>query len=126
MPSRTKNNKGSGYSAEMIQKLLDIADERMRCVILLACGSGLCVGAIPLLSIGSLEEVKDLYRITVYEGEPEEHIVFSTNEGRRAIDSYLSMRRDVYHEVITKKSPLIREQFDKRDPFAIANPRRIK
>ncbi|MGC2431547.1 MAG: hypothetical protein WA393_10955, partial [Nitrososphaeraceae archaeon] len=61
MPSRTKNNKGSGYSAEMIQKLLDIADERMRCVILLACGSGLRVGAIPLLSVGSLEEVKDLY-----------------------------------------------------------------
>jgi integrase len=126
MPPRTKNNKGSGYSAEMIQKLLDISDERMRCVILLASQCGCRIGSIPGLSVGSLEEVKDLYRITVYEGEPEQYTVFTTNEGRRAIDAYISMRRDVYHEVITKSSPLIREQFDKRDPFAIANPRRIK
>ena len=34
--------------------------------------------------------------------------------------------RERYGEVITKSSPLIREQFDKRDQFSIANPRRIK
>lgn len=125
MPPRTKNNRGSGYSSEMIQKFLDIADERMRVVILLASGCGLRVGAIPGLSVGSLEVVKDLYRIIVYEGEPEEYVVFSTNEGKRAIDAYLSMRK-VYGEVITKTSPLVREQFDKRDQFSIRNPRRIK
>ena len=105
----------------MIPKLVDIGDERMRCVIFLACGSGLRVGAIPGLSVGSLEEVKDLYQITVYEGEPEEYITFTTNEGKRAIDAYLSMRK-VYGEVIAKASPLVREQFDKRDQFSIAKP----
>ncbi len=100
----------------------------MRVVILLASSCGLRVGAIPGLSVGSLEEVKDLYRITIYENEPEEYIVYCTNECRKAIDSYLDMRRR-YGEVIDKKfstAPLIREQFDKRDQFSIANPRRIK
>ncbi len=34
--------------------------------------------------------------------------------------------RERYGEVITNAPPLVREQFDKRDPFAIAHPRRIK
>jgi hypothetical protein len=97
----------------------------MRVVVLLACGSGLRIGSIPCLSFGSLEEVKDLYRITVYEGEPEEYIVYCTNECRKAIECYLDMRRR-YGEVITKASPLVREQFDNRDRFSIENPRRIK
>ena len=35
------------------------------------------------------------------------------------------MRRR-YGEVITKQSPLIREQFDRRDQFTIAHPKRVK
>jgi len=125
LPPRTRNRKSAAYTAEQIQKLLDIADERMRVVILLASSSGLRVGAIPGLSVGSLEEVKDLYRIIVYEGEPEEYLVYCTNECRKAITDYLKMR-ERYGEVILKSNPLIREQFDKRDQFSIANPRRIK
>ena len=96
----------------------------MRVVILLASGSGLRVGAIPGLSVSSLQEVKDLYMITVYENEPEEYFVYCTSS-RKAIEAYMDMRRR-YGEVIKKSSPLIREQFDKRDDFSIANPRRIK
>ena len=119
MPPQVKSKKTYGYDHEQIQKLLDIADERMRVVILLASGCGLRIGAIPGLDVGSLEEYKDLYKITIYENEPEEYIVFSTSEGKKAIQNYLSMRRDVYGEVITKSSPLVREQFDRRDQFAI-------
>ena len=36
MPPQVKSKKTFGYTHEMIQKLLDIADERMRAVILLA------------------------------------------------------------------------------------------
>lgn len=125
LPPRTRNKKSAAYDTEQIQKLLDIADERMRVVILLASSCGLRVGAIPGLSVGSLEDVKDLYKITVYENEPEEYIVFCTNECKKSIKDYLAMR-ERYGEVITKSSPLIREQFDKRDQFSIANPRRIK
>jgi hypothetical protein len=98
----------------------------MRVVILLASGCGLRIGAIPGLSVGSLEEYKGLYKITVYENTNDEYIVFSTSEGKKAIENYLTMRRDVYGEVITPTSPLIREQFDRRDQFAIAHARRVK
>ena len=85
MPPQIKSKKTFGYTHEQIQKLLDIADERMRVVILLASGCGLRVGAIPALSVGSLEEYKDLYKITIYENEPEEYIVFSTSELKKEI-----------------------------------------
>jgi site-specific recombinase XerD len=126
MPPQVKSKKTYGYTHEQIQKLLDIADERMRVVILLASGCGLRIGAIPGLNVGSLEEYKGLYKITIYENEEEEYIVFSTSEGKKAIQNYLSMRSNVYGEVITKQSPLIREQFDRRDQFAIGHPRRVK
>ena len=75
--------------------------------------------------MGSWEEYKDLFKITIYENQPEEYIVFSTSELKKEILSYLDMRRR-YGEVITKASPLVREQFDRRDQFAIAHPQRIK
>jgi hypothetical protein len=128
IPPYAKNmrRKTHAYSIPQIQQFLDIADERMRVVILLSC-HGLRIGAIPDLSIGSLEPVPthDLYKITVYEGEPEFYVTFCSSECKNAIDAYLQMR-SIYGEDITKKSaPLIREQFDKRDPFAAAHPRRI-
>jgi site-specific recombinase XerC len=125
MPPYLRSKKGSGYSAEQIKKLLDIADERIRVVILLASSCGLRIGAIPILKVGSLKEVNDLYQITVYENEQEEYIAFCTSECRKAIEDYLEMRRR-YGEIITEASPLIREQFDKRDQFAVAHPRSIK
>ena len=125
MPAQVKSKKTCGYTHEQIQKLLDIADERMRVVILLASGCGLRVGAIPGLSVGSLQEYKALFKITIYENEPEEYIVFSTTGLKKEISSYLDMRRR-YGETITNASPLVREQFDRRDQFAIAHPQRIK
>ena len=83
------------------------------------------IGAIPALSVGSCEEYKGLYKITIYENEPEEYIVFSTSQLKQEILSYLDMRRR-YGEVITDTSPLVREQFDRRDQFAIAHPKRVK
>ena len=49
----------------------------------------------------------------------------ATSELKKEILSYLDMRRR-YGEVITNASPLVREQFDRRDQFAIAHPKRIK
>ena len=36
------------------------------------------------------------------------------------------MRKNVYGEVISPSSPLVREQFDRRDQFAIGHPKRVK
>lgn len=91
----------------------------MRVVILLASSCGLRIGAIPGLSVGSCEEFKDLFKITIYENEPEEYTVF-TSELKKEILSYLDIRRR-YGEVITNASPLVREQFDRRDQFRPAS-----
>jgi len=125
MPPKIRSKKTTAYTHEQIQRLLDIADERMRAVILILSSTGCRIGGIPGLNVGNLEEIKDLYKITIYENEPEEYTVFCSNEARKSIESYLDMRRR-YFEVITNDSPLIREQFDKRDPFAIVHPRRVK
>ena len=68
----------------------------------------------------------ELYKVTVYENEPEEYITFCTTECKeKGIDPYLAMRRR-YGEVVNDSSTLIREQFDKRDQFSAAHPRQIK
>lgn len=126
IPPYVRNKKTRGYLISEIQRMLDIADERMRVVILLASSSGLRIGSIPDLNIGSFEPYHDLYKITVYEGEPECYITFCSNECKKAIDAYLDMRSRYGEDISITSHPLIREQFDKRDPFAAAHPKRMK
>ena len=47
MPERRRVKKDRAYTQEEISKLLEIADERMRTVILLLASSGIRIGAIP-------------------------------------------------------------------------------
>ena len=128
MPKYVRNKKTRGYNVSEIQAMLDVADERMRVVILLASSCGLRIGSIPDLSIGSCEAVpvQDLYKISVYDGEPESYVTFCSNECRKAIDAYLGMRSRYGEDISKRSSPLVREQFDRRDPFAVAHPNRIK
>ena len=125
MPDRRKSNKDRGYTHQEIEKLLEFADERIRCVILLLCSTGMRIGAIPSLLLSSLEELEigiensKIYKITVYENHHEEHFTFCTPECAKAIDEYLEMRKR-YGEKLNQNSYLIREQFDIRDPFAIS------
>ena len=95
-------------------------------MILLASSWGLRIGAIPGLNVGSCEEYKDLYKITVYENQAEEYIVFSTSELKKEIISYLVMCLR-YGEVITlTRLPWFGNNSTGRDQFAIAHPKRIK
>jgi len=115
MPEQRKVKKGGrGYKHEEIQKLLEIADERMRAVILLLCSSGCRIGVIPLLRVGSLQDRK----LIVYESTKDEYYTFISLECKKAVDAYIDMRSR-YGEKINDDSPLIREQFDIRDPIAI-------
>jgi integrase len=94
-------------------------------VILLMCSSGMRIGAIPELRLRNLEKVQvaefTIYKITVYENDKEEHFTFCTPECAKAIDQYLEIRKR-YDEKLNQNSILIREQFDKRDSFAISRP----
>ena len=124
MPPQVKSKKTFAYDHKMIGQLLDIAEDRMRLVILLLA-HGLRVGAIPGFNVDHVKSTRICIRLPVYENQPEEYIVFSTSELKKEILSYLSMSKS-YGEVITNVSPLVREQFDRRDQFAIAHPKRIK
>lgn len=130
MPPNVKVKKSREYKDFEIQKLLDIADERLRAAILILCSTGIRIGALVGLRVGNLEKVGngsgELYKVTVYENEPEEYVTFCTTECKEnGIDPYLAMR-ERYGEIINDSSPLIREQFDKRDQFSAAHPRQVK
>ena len=120
MPEQIKVKKDRAYTHEEISKVLDVADERMRVVILLLASSGIRLGAIPTIGLRNLEDNK----LTVYENTREEYITFITPECKKAIDFYLDMRSR-YGEKLTDSSYLIREQFDIRDQFAIRNPKQV-
>ena len=124
LPTETRAKKNRGYSHEEVQKLLDIADERIRAVILLLVSSGCRIGAIPILHVRDIEKSGDVYKITIYENDAQEYFSFITSEAWNAVQSYLQMR-ERYGEKLTPDSILIREQFDIRDPFAIASPKTV-
>jgi integrase len=124
MPEQRKSNKDRSYTHQEIKNVFDAADERMKTVILLLASTGMRIGAIPELRLRNLEKISinsefEIYKITVYEGDKEEHFTFTTPECSAVIDNYLDMRKR-YGEKLFPSSYLIREQFDIRDPFAIS------
>jgi integrase len=120
MPEQIKVKKDRAYTHEEISKVLDVADERMKVVILLLASSGIRLGAIPAIGLRNLEDNK----LTVYENTREEYITFITPECKKALDFYLDMRSR-YGEKLTDSSYLIREQFDIRDQIAIRSPKQV-
>ncbi len=70
LPEFKKSRKDRKYEHEEIQRLLDVADERMRAVILLLASTGMRVGAIPALRLRNIEKIEidrnvSIYKITV-------------------------------------------------------------
>ena len=61
------------YTIEQISRLLEFADLRMKCIILLMSSAGLRRGAIPTLRYGDLERIEkhSLYKISIYKNEKE-------------------------------------------------------
>ncbi|HEX2305826.1 MAG TPA: hypothetical protein VHH33_06025 [Nitrososphaeraceae archaeon] len=68
LPEQRKVKKDRGYEHKEISKMLEIADERMRVVILLLASTGMRIGAIPSLKIRNVDNTK----IIVYENDKEE------------------------------------------------------
>ena len=125
MPEPKRARKDRAYTHEEIGKMLEIADERMRAVILLLTSTGMRIGAIPSLKLSNLENIgnNDLYKIVVYEGFRQEYFTFCSPECAIALDSYLEIRLR-YGEKTTQDSFLIREQYDSRNQFAMRRVQR--
>ncbi|HEY7110479.1 MAG TPA: tyrosine-type recombinase/integrase [Nitrososphaeraceae archaeon] len=125
MPPRVRIKNNRGYTREEIQKMVAIADERMKALILILFSGGMRIGSICDLRLRNAEKFQDVYKLTLYERESDEYFTFVTRESSEALDAYLDMRRR-YGEKLTPDSPLIREQFDIRDQFAAISPKMVK
>lgn len=112
LPENIHARQDRAYSHEEIGKMLEIADERMRAVVLILASSGIQVGALPLLKFSNL---RDNQIVGIYEKSSEEYYTFIAPECKKALDFYLDMR-SLYGEKLRDESPLIREQFDIRNP----------
>jgi site-specific recombinase XerD len=123
---KTRRYKDRGYTVEEIRKLLQFCDERLKVIVLLLASSGIRLGALPDLKVRNLKkwEKYNIYQIQIYEGTNEESYSFGTPECSIAIDSYLEYR-ERFGEQIAQNSPLIREQFDRNDSFAIRYPKQL-
>jgi integrase len=130
-PQNKKIRKGDlAYTHEQIQRMLDSSnsDLRARAIILLMSSTGMRIGALPTLTVGSLTKVElndypgHIYKIKVYEQEQEQYYTFCTIEAAEAIDRYLRYRAH-FGEQITRNSPLFREEFDFTNPLEVKRPR---
>jgi integrase len=120
MPPQRRIKNDRAYTHLEISKLLEVAELRMRVVVMMLASSGIRLGAIPLLKLRNIDNNK----VTVYENDKEEYFTFITPECKKAIDSYLDMRLR-YGEKLNDNSPLIREEFNLRDQTAIRKARHI-
>jgi integrase len=107
--------KDRGYTHEEIQTIIGLCDQRLRTAFLVLASTGMRIGALGSIKIGDLEKIDGLYKITVYAGEKEQYISFTTVETAKEIDSYLEFRKR-RGEKITSDSYLIVKQFKPGQP----------
>lgn len=110
------------YTREEILKLLNFAPtQRDKVMILLMSSGGLRVGALPGILLKDLTPMDkySLYQIKVYARTEGEYVTFCTPECRMNIDKYLELRKR-YGEQLKPSSPLLRKQFDTREPTSAA------
>jgi integrase len=123
-----KNDKA--YTHKQILSVLNSqVSLRNKTITLLLASTGMRAGALHSLTVGSLEKLQVngyadsyLYKIKVYEQDEENYYCFTTFECTTMIDQYLNFRQRS-GEVITKDSPLLREEFNHMDRFAAYRPK---
>jgi site-specific recombinase XerD len=127
LPENIRVNKDRAYTIEEVQTMLTKCDERMRLVILLLVSTGVRLGAVVDLKLKHLTKIEKykLYQITIYENTSSEYYVFTTPECALAIDSYLEYRTR-FNEKLSSESPLIREQFNRKDSLLIRKPKPLR
>ena len=126
--------KDRAYTVEEIHKALEIADQRMKVIILLMASTGCRIGSLSNLTLGNLTKLNDygIFKIVVYEGTNNEYYTFCSKECASAIDSYLNYRKRCGENISFNQntntwepstSPLLRQQFDEDDTLKARRPK---
>lgn len=104
-------------TTEEIRRMIDVADIRIKCIILICTSSGIRVGAFENMVWGDLTPLynndKEItaVKLLVYRGDAEEYITFVTPECYPALLQYKNLRKSI-GEKITSNSPIIRDSWD--------------
>lgn len=104
------SGKDRGYTHQEIQTILGFSDQRLKTAYLILASTGMRIGGLISLKVGDLERIQDLYKVTVYSGDKEQYITFTTPEAAKEIDAYLEYRKR-RGEHITQDSHLIVKKF---------------
>jgi integrase len=119
IPSRDKPREDEPYTTSDIQKMLGaITNPRDKFMLYLLSSTGMRVGALSTLTYGDIEPMKPegyqgdhIYKIVIYRGHRSEYYTFTSFECAEELDEYLNYRKR-NEEVITKESPLLRNQLN--------------
>ena len=121
VPHAKKTGSDRAPTVDEIRTMLESADTRTRCVILVCSSSGIRVGAFDKMTWGDLfplyqknndgEKTLVAAKLTVYKGERDEYITFVTPECYFTLEQYKKSRESI-GERITLRSPLIRDSWD--------------
>lgn len=118
-PAKRKVRKGDfAYTHEQINTMVSKANTRDKMIVLLMAATGMRIGALCTLTISNLHKMtikgypnSHIYKIIVYEGEPEQYYCFTTFELATAIDDYLK-EREHFGEQLKPEAPLIRADYN--------------
>lgn len=114
IPPNEASNEDRPYTTDEIKLILEKCDVRSRVIFLLMASTGMRLGAIDGINFGHLTKILEynLYKITVYANSSRHrYFTFCTPECAYSITEYKNYR-ERYSEIITKDSPLIRDNFD--------------
>lgn len=114
VPPSRKYGDDRAPTLEEIRRFLLHAPLRIKAAVLMMVSGGFRVGAFGYLNVGDVTELQGgLAKVRVYRGEPEEYFTFITPEANKAFKEYLAFRT-AHGEIVTPKSPAMRDVFDSR------------
>ena len=103
VPGAKKAGQDRAPTLEEVRRIVDVADLRMKCLVLFLCSSGARIGAVQWLRWKDVEEVEaggeKFARVTIYRGEPEEYVTFMTPECHRYWQEYRRWRESIGEKV---------------------------
>ena len=119
IPRAKKTGSDRAPTIEEVRSMLEVADIRTKCIILICTSSGIRVGAFDGMSWGDMTPIykdnkKDemlAAKLVVYRGEAEEYTSYITPECYSVLVQYRTLRESI-GEKITLRSPLIRDAWD--------------
>jgi integrase len=103
VPGAKKAGQDRAPTLEEVRRVVDVADLRMKCLVLFLCSSGARIGSVQWLRWKDVEEVEvggeKFAKLVIYRGEPEEYVTFITPECHRYWQEYRRWRESIGEKV---------------------------